>query len=176
MQEGRKKWMKVSLRRFNRNDIPNKVRWINDTANNRFLHYDLPLTEEKTSLWYDRIKDSDVRYDAVIEVDGVSVGLTGLLCIDIKNKKAEFYISMGEVAYKGKGVATQATRLMIEYAFLTLGLNKLYLHTEVENIAAQRLFEKVGFVKEGCAIQDLYSRGTFVDRYLYGLTRERWEE
>lgn len=40
--------MIVSLRKFTKDDIPKKVEWINNPDNNRFLHYDLPLEEEKT--------------------------------------------------------------------------------------------------------------------------------
>ena len=139
--------MTISLRKFDKRDIPAKVRWINDPANNRFLHYDLPLEEDKTAAWYERIKDLTDRYDAVIEVDGVAVGLIGLLAIDRKNKKAEYYIAMGETAFKGKGIATEASRQLIDYAFSELHLNKIYLYTEVENAAAQRLFEIGGGIE-----------------------------
>ena len=44
--------MKVTLRKFEERDIKNKVRWINDSANNQYLHYELPLEEEKTKQWY----------------------------------------------------------------------------------------------------------------------------
>lgn len=168
--------MKISLRKFNESDIPNKVKWINDSANNRFLHYDLPLTEEKTAVWYEKIKDSDTRYDAVIEVDGEPVGLLGLLSIDRKNKKAEYYISMGNTSFKGCGVATEALRLLLEYAFCELGLNRVYSYTETENIPAHRHLEKLGFLREGCTLQDVFSRGKFVDRYIYGLTKDGWKK
>lgn len=168
--------MTISLRKFDKRDIPAKVRWINDPRNNRFLHYDLPLEEDKTAVWYERIKDLTDRYDAVIEVDGVAVGLIGLLSIDRKNKKAEFYVSMGETAYKGRGVATEASRQLIDYAFSELHLNKIYLYTEVKNVAAQRLVEKIGFAKEGCVVQDLYSKGSFVDRFIYGLLKDNWRK
>ncbi len=39
--------MNVKIRRFEEKDIPYKVKWINDERNNKYLHYDLPLTEEK---------------------------------------------------------------------------------------------------------------------------------
>ena len=42
MQEG-ERLMPVTIRRFEKRDIPDKVTWVNDTENNRFLHYDLPL-------------------------------------------------------------------------------------------------------------------------------------
>ena len=39
------KFGNVNIRPFTENDILNKVRWINDCENNKFLHYELPLDE-----------------------------------------------------------------------------------------------------------------------------------
>lgn len=167
--------MKISIRRFERTDIPKKVEWINNPENNRFLHYDIPLRVDKTEKWFDSHLGEDTRYDAVIEADGVPVGTIGLLGIDRKNSKAEYYIAMGETEYKGKGVAKEASRLILEYGFETLGLNRIYLFTEIENKAAQKLFERVGFVKEGVIRQDIVSHGRYVDRIAYGFLRKDWE-
>lgn len=163
--------MKITIRKFERDDIPNKVEWINNPENNQFLHYDIPIKIEKTQRWFDSNIGRTDRYDAVIEADGIPCGTIGLLNIDRKNSKAEYYIAMGETSLKGKGVSTKASKLIIEYGFNELGLNKIYLFTETENIAAQRLFEKVGFVKEGCIREDIFSRSKFVDRYAYGICK-----
>ena len=82
---------------------------------------------------------------------------------------------MGEVKYKGKGVAITATKLLLEYAFSVLMLNKVYLFTEIDNIAAQKLFEKAGFIKEGCLKKDLFSNGKYVDRFCYGMCKEDYK-
>lgn len=160
---------KVSIRKFSKQDISNKINWINNSDNNKYLHYELPLQFDKTVEWYDRIKNLDTRYDAVIEFDKVPVGLIGLLNIDKKNKKAEYYICMGDGNFKGKGIATIASEQLLNYAFNTLNLNKVYLYTEKYNIAAQRLFEKLGFIKEGELKQDLIYMGRKVDRYIWGV-------
>lgn len=164
--------MRVSIRKFQEKDISNKIKWINDSKNNKYLHYDLPLEYEKTLNWFNKNKDRVDRYDAVIEVDGVPVGLIGLLSIDYENSKAEYYITLGEERYKGKGVAKLASIQLLEYAFKELNLNKVYLFTEVENKSAQRLFEKLGFKKEGLLKQDVKNRNVLVDRYVYGLCKE----
>ena len=168
--------MVVTIRRFEKSDIPKKVEWINNPENNQFLHYDIPLRQDKTEKWFEGIQGREDRYDAVIEADGVPVGTIGLLSIDKKNAKAEYYIAMGETEYKGKGVARQATALLLQYGFGTLGLNRIYLFTEAENMAAQRMFEKVGFKKEGCIRQDILSHGKYADRMIYGYLREDWAE
>lgn len=166
--------MKVNIRRFERTDIPKKVEWINNPENNQFLHYDTPISIVGTERWYDSHQGEETRYDAVIEADGVPVGTIGLLSIDRKNSKAEYYIAMGEVDYKGKGVAKEASKLILAYGFETLRLNRIYLFTEVENISAQKLFERVGFVREGVIRQDIVSHGKYVDRIAYGFLREDW--
>lgn len=163
--------MKVTIREFSFEDIALKVNWINNPENNQFLHYDLPLEYEKTCIWFEKNRGRTDRYDAVIQVNGTPVGLIGLLSIDRKNQKAEYYVSMGETRFKGHGVASKASELLLEYAFRDLKLEKVYLYTETGNKVAQKLFERVGFKKEGILKHDLLSRGRFVDRIAYGITK-----
>lgn len=170
--------MKVEIRKFKKSDIPSKIKWINDCKNNQYLHYDLPLEYEKTVEWFEKIKDRNDRFDAVIEVDGVPVGLIGLLSIDYKNGKAEYYITLGEEKYKGKGIAKLASIKLLDYAFEKINLNKVYLkvylYTEVANRKAQLLFEKLGFKREGLLKQDVKNKDKFVDRYIYGICKEEY--
>ena len=67
-------WMmrdvRITIRKFEKSDIPKKVEWINNPENNRFLHYDLPLSVEGTERWFDSHEGETTRYDAVIEADG----------------------------------------------------------------------------------------------------------
>lgn len=164
--------IKIRIRKFDIKDIPNKVRWINNSENNKYLHYDIPLEYQKTLDWYQINKTRTDRYDAVIEADGIPVGVIGLLSIDLKNRKAEYYVTIGETHYKGKGIAYKATMLILEYAFLKLHLHKIYLYTEAANVIAHNLFEKAGFRKEGILKNDIFSKGKYVDRYAYGMTKD----
>ena len=167
--------MEVVLRKFISSDIPNKVRWINDERNNAYLHYDIPLEIEKTQKWYESIKDRRDRYDAVIEVDGIPVGLIGLLCIDDINKKAEYYISMGEHEYKRKGIAYEASLQILKLAFVEFNLNKVYLNVDAKNMGACALYEKIGFLCEGIFKEDLWHRGEFIDRKRYAILRSKYQ-
>lgn len=159
--------MKVKIRKFIESDIPYKVRWINDKETNKYLHYDLPLTIDKTIEWFKSIKNKNNRADFTILVDNKPVGIIGLLNIDNKNRKAEFYVTIGEK--KGNGIGFEATKLLLEMAYRDYNLNKIYLYTEVNNIAAQKLFEKIGFIKEGYLKDDLIYSGRKIDRLLYAI-------
>lgn len=159
---------KVSVRSFNEGDITNKICWINNAENNEFLHYDIPLTYEKTLHWYHN-KDNESRIDCVIEFDGVPVGLIGLLNISTVHRKAEFYICIGDTAVKRKGIATISTELILKYAFEEISLNKVFLNVDSKNVAACRLYEKIGFVSEGEFREDLFHRGKMIDRKRYAM-------
>lgn len=156
----------VTVREFCKEDIDNKVKWINDPENNQYLHYDIPITYEGTLNWFNS-KSRINRLDCVIEYTGIPVGLIGLLSIDHNSRKAEFYISMGDTSFKRKGIATRAINLILEYAFGDLNLNKVYLNVDEENIPACKLYEKTGFVCEGLFLQDLMHHGRLVNRKRY---------
>lgn len=161
--------MHITIRDFCENDIDNKIKWINDDRINKFLHYDIPLIKEKTKTWFNNVKNLKNRYDAIIEADGNPVGLIGLLAIDDKNRKAEYYICIGEIEYMGKGIARRASEILLNIAFEKYHLNKVYLFTEINNINAQKLFKKLGFKQEGILKSDLIYNGKEVDRVVMGM-------
>jgi len=166
--------MEIKIRKFQQDDIPYKVKWINDAENNQFLHYDLPLREDKTLLWFNLIKDRADRADYTITNNDEPVGLIGLLNIDGKNRKAEYYITLGGGEFKGKGIAKRASDLLIKESYRTYKLKSIYLYTEVDNLTAQKLFERIGFIKEGLLKEDLIQKGRKVDRFIYGLLVEEY--
>jgi RimJ/RimL family protein N-acetyltransferase len=163
----------VSIRKFCKEDIENKVKWINDERNNKYLHYDLPLDLKKTQNWFDNNINNNSRFDAVIMLDDIPVGVIGLLSIN--DESAEYYITIGEQFAKGKGVGKAASYLLLDYAFDNLMLKKVTLYTEVDNVSAQKLFERVGFIKIGLEKDSALNRGKFVDRYYYEATKESVE-
>lgn len=159
--------MEISIRKFNEHDILNKILWVNDKNNNEFLHYDLPLTYGNTLEWFNRIRTQNDRYDAIIEVNQEAVGIIGLLDINKIHQKAEYYILLGDRNYRGKGVAQKASNIILDYGFSRLHLNRIYLFTEKNNLVAQKLFEKIGFKKEGLLRNDIIHNRKTVDRYIY---------
>lgn len=158
----------VALRQFEIDDIPLKVAWINDPQVHRYLHYDLPLDLEKTRNWFLK-KDNTSREDLVILYRGTPVGLIGLLQIDAVNRKAEFYISIGETSLYRSGIGSQASLLLLRHAFCERNLHKVYLNVDADNIAAISMYEKLGFRKEGVFHDDLLRGTQYVDRVRYAI-------
>jgi RimJ/RimL family protein N-acetyltransferase len=63
--------------------------------------------------------------------------------------RAELGISIHDKTQWSKGLGTDAVRLVVDYAFEELDLNRVELTTDEENARAIRCYEKVGFVREG---------------------------
>lgn len=167
----------LTLRPFSHEDVPLKVKWINDPANNQYLHYPLPLEINATHLWLDRVQKMDTRCDLTIVFDNKPIGIIGLLNIDkITHKSAELYITIGEYAYRGKHLAGEAMQLLCKKAFTEYCLDEIYLLTETGNTAAIRSYENFGMKQVELRINDAVNQqGVFVDRYMYRITKQEFE-
>jgi RimJ/RimL family protein N-acetyltransferase len=80
---------------------------------------------------------------------GEPVGLLAYLNFDKGQRKAELRKMIGDPAYRGKGLAREATYLWLRYGVSTLGLRKIYLDTLDNNLRNIALNEKLGFKVEG---------------------------
>ena len=161
---------------FDVEHIQKKVKWYNDKEIRKYLHYEENFTVEKTREWLKNIKKDKTRYENVIQVfdNGKyeDIGIIGLFNIDMKNKKAGFYITLGEKQYQGKGFAKRATQKFLKEVFSKFNLEKIFLYTDFENERAIKLYERCGFKLEGKLKKELFYKNRFVDRYYYAIFRE----
>ena len=121
---------KVALGPLRRDLLPLYQRWINDFSTLRTLG--LPptvMTLEQETAWYDAQVTSERSASFTIyeRATGRPIGNTGLHEIDYRNRKATFGIMIGEADCRGKGYGTEATRLLLDYAFKALGLHNVML-------------------------------------------------
>lgn len=71
-------------------------------------------------------------------------GSGGAMEINHVHRRAEFQIIISP-EYQGKGLATRAAKLAMDYSFTVLNLYKLYLIQEQENEKAIHIYRKLGF-------------------------------
>ena len=74
-----------------------------------------------------------------------------------------------------RGLATHATRLAARFGFEQLGMRRIEIVAAVDNIASQRVAEKVGAVREGVARKRLLIRGESHDAVIYSLVAKDLE-
>ena len=71
------------------------------------------------------------------------------LHLGFRSDVAELGLFIGEKGEWNHGLGTDAVRTILGHAFGPMGLRRIYLHTDVENVRAHRCFEKCGFRQEG---------------------------
>jgi len=76
--------------------------------------------------------------------------------------------------HRGKGIATQATSLLINHLFSSTHVEKILANVTVGNVASYKVLERSGMVLEGVERKKDYNRGKYHDKRLYSILREEW--
>lgn len=164
------------IRRIKKEDLETRVEWMNNPAIYSSMHYDIPIVLENTLSWFKKNLDNNNRADVVFEEDDKIVAMGGLTGIDSLTNKAELYIFVNPFQ-QSKGIGTKATKLLCKYGFDNLGLKKIYLVTDVSNVSAQKVYEKVGFKLEGKLRKEYLTKDGILEDILYfGLLKEEWNK
>jgi RimJ/RimL family protein N-acetyltransferase len=104
------------------------------------------------AVWLGRYVDGwrdDSRAGFAIEAhDGEFLGLGMFVELDHEGRQGEIGYVVGPAA-RGRGVATRTLRLLTDWGFSGLGLERIELRIDIVNPASERVAERVGYVREG---------------------------
>lgn len=139
--------MKVSIRPLQISDANTSYKWRNDKEVFKYTGntYDHEITLESELSWIKRVILNQDEYRCAIEVEGVYIG--NIYLTDITSTNAQYHIFIGEKKYWGKGIAKQASTLLIKHAACNMGIKNIYLYVHVNNKAAIILYTKLGFIE-----------------------------
>lgn len=167
---------KVRLRLLEEDDLPLRVKWVNTPEIRQNLMFDYPISLAKTRRWFQNslLDASRVHFSILDAENGKVIGMTGLLDIDHRHRRAQFYVTIGEMEYWGRGIADEVIRIVLQYGFVEMNLNKIYLYTLDGNARARSVYERNGFVEEGILRQHHFCVGRFQDLHHYSILREEW--
>jgi len=155
---------KVALGPLRRDLAASYARWMNQLEVRRGLDHRGIATPQSQEQWVDEnIEKSAKREPQTVEftvydrTDSTPVGTAGLLGIGHANGTAEFAIAIGE--RRGRGLGTEATRLVLDFAFHVLQLRNVLLETLEWNVAGLTAYERAGFRRIGVRRGARISRG-----------------
>ena len=158
---------KVALGPLRKDLVPLYARWFNDFATTRMLGpMPQPITLEQEEQWYERANkrgEAVVQFTIYEKATVRPIGTTGLHDIDHRNRTALFGITIGEADTRGKGYRTEATLLMLDYAFTVQGLHNVMLVVHEYNPAGIRAYTKAGFKEFGRRRQSQFMGGRYWD-------------
>jgi len=154
------------LRVLNRDDLPDLGVWMNDRAVTHYLYrgffpVHLEIMEQNYAAMVNNPHEEEVAICAYPENNLIGVG--GLHGINHLAHSAELRILLGDKNFWGRGYGTEATQLILAWAFEILNLHKVWLGVNAAQSNAIRLYEKVGFIREGILRDEVWRNGRYYD-------------
>ncbi len=161
------------IRSFRPDDLAALVRY----ANNRNVwiqlrdRFPFPYTAEHASAWLDRVATEEPAVNFAIASPAELIGGIGVeLQEDIHRRSAEIGYWLGE-PYWGQGIATRAVAAFTRWAFVELGLIRIFATVFESNPASARVLEKAGYACEGRLLRSVTKDGRIMDSWLYAAVR-----
>lgn len=145
----------------------NRNIWIN--LRDAFPH---PYTASDATEWVQSQKDQNPVLDFAIANEREAIGGIGLTPgVNEYMRSAEIGYWLGE-PFWGKGIATEAVRALVKYAFANFDFVRLHAVVKEWNPASMRVLEKCGFQLEGRLRKSIVKDGQTIDQLLYAIVKD----
>lgn len=165
--------MHFHLRPWALSDLDSLVRHANNPDIAKFMMdgFPHPYTEDNGKAFIAFATKDDPIHIFAIDVEGEAVGGIGIHPqADVQRKNAELGYWLAE-PFWGKGIITNAIKLVIEFGFKTYDINRIFARPYGTNIGSQKVLEKAGFVLEGRFEKTIFKNGEFLDELVYAVRR-----
>ena len=167
----------VVLRRHVPANLAAFRRWYADREIARLARYqETPMREEEITRFFEsRVIGTEALAMAVhIRETDRLIGTCAFSQLDAENGSALYHITIGESDAWGQGYGTEATQLMLDHAFGTLGLHRIALFVFEFNERAVRAYQRCGFVVEGRARESIWRDGRWWDELAMSVLQSDW--
>lgn len=169
---------KIYLRGLTREDLTGPMfQWANDSEVTHFMFMGLrPNSIEQLQKEFDVLNTSekDFVFAIVDKKTDKHIGTAGLYVVNWVSRSAEYRIIIGEKNFWNKGVGQETAKLLLEYAFQKLNLNKVWLGVNASNKAGAASYRKAGFKDEGVLRQEIYRNGQYYDAIRMSVLRQEY--
>lgn len=141
------------------------INWLHDPEVNKFMESGkYPETKESLETFIDSVNQKENLFLAIVEKESKRhIGNIKIDSINRFNQTAEYAIMIGDKEAWGKGLAKEASDIVINHCWNALNIRKLKLGLISGNQVASRLYEKMGFDKEAVLKKEVFSNGEYVD-------------
>lgn len=163
---------RVKLRPMVAADAEHMWRDVTDAEATRLTGSHDAFTPEQIEHWCASRADQNDRLDLAV-IDRATGEWAGEVVIndwDPDNRSCGFRIALGAHA-RDRGLGTEATRLIVDYVFDELDVNRLELEVFLFNPRGLAVYEKVGFRREGVRREALRWDGDYVDAVMMSIVR-----
>ena len=169
----------VILRPFEPFDVEQLYSYRNDWEVIRLLGgFSAGYSRNMLDGWIERHqnRDDETLWCIADKLTDRCIGHVGLYRIDLRSRKADFGIIIGDKEWRGRGVGHAVTDRVLRFGFEELSLHKITLGVLDTNPRAIKLYEKIGFVREGKLRDEMFREGVYVDMILMSIIHQEWRQ
>jgi RimJ/RimL family protein N-acetyltransferase len=132
------------------------------------------MSDAQATRWYDALVADANPYRWAIEFERRFIGTARLHALDERARSARYAVGILDATLLGNGLGTEATRLVLRYAFEDLALHRVDLRVIVYNERAIACYRKCGFTEEGRTRDSAVVDGVFYDDILMAVLAPEW--
>ncbi len=165
----------IYLRPITEKDIPSFQKWINDQNNSHFLTVGQPIGMVAEEEWYKSVAGSnpDNITVAICLNDGTLIGNISIR-INSQKQSAITGTLIGPHEHKGKGYATEAKILILDYAFNWRNVRKVTSKILAFNERSQKYAQRCGYRFMARIEQEHFRNGKWIDELQFVVFRDEW--
>ena len=168
---------RVTLRRHVPENLAAFHRWYADPEIARLARYqEAPMRADEIERFFAaRVVGTGALAMAIHEAaTDRLIGTCAFSQLDADNGSALYHITIGEQDAWGHGYGTEATQLMLDHAFGTLGLHRIALYVFEFNERAIRAYRRCGFMIEGRSRESIWRDGRWWDELAMSVLETDW--
>lgn len=168
------------LRPFKYDDIQDCLKnWIADEKIQSMYAEPVYKTKDEVKILFDKYissyqNNNYYRWAVIHKESNECIGQIAFFWVDSENHFAEIEYCIGQ-AFQRKGLATEATKAIVDFGFNKINLHKVQISVKEINPASRRVIEKCGFTYEGTLRDYFFSSGKYISRLYYSLLRSEWK-
>jgi RimJ/RimL family protein N-acetyltransferase len=168
---------RVRLRPVQPGDLPKFAEWLGDPEVRRWLAAlnEAPTLQDEVEWYEDSRANPDNVLWSIETLDGRLIGTTELRVTPYA-RRAELGIAIQDKTQWNRGYGTETIRLLLEYGFEDLQLNRIELTVDEQNARGRRCYEKCGFTEEGLLRQHRLVDGQFGNTVMMSILRSEWQK
>ena len=164
----------VRLRAKREEDAEMLSRWFCDLETARLADGGAPFPQSRDEA-LQRVKAHAEGEFAVETLDGRLLGDCGCYDVSKRNRCCQVGWMIGDPETRGKGYGTDMIQVLLKYLFCERNMERVMLTVFSYNDIGVRLYEKLGFVREGVLRDQVFTMGQHWDEYAYSMLRREYD-
>jgi ribosomal-protein-alanine N-acetyltransferase len=169
--------MKIKIRPWEISDLDNLVKYANNwnVAKNLTDAFPHPYSEADGKSFIVNATQGSPIFIFAIDNEGQAIGAIGVHPqTDIHQKNAELGYWLAEPLW-GQGIVSEAIKQIVDYAFYTFEIDRIFARPFGTNLASQKVLEKNNFILEARFENTLFKNGEYLDELVYAIRRPNLE-